>query len=152
MQEWVHPCQNGPKEIHWRPEVSRDSLCHRELWSPGGGRATKAKVAVQPKPRGPCRGDGTPRRPHSRQQHRSGRREAGVCPATWALLHPLLLRVAWRGPGVRRNGGQVWAMPWSSRHPAPTTARLGLREEQLGLCTYVTHKTYQKKNRHNNFY
>lgn len=46
MQEGVHPCQNGPRKIHWRPEVSRDSLSHRELWSPGGGRATKAEGAV----------------------------------------------------------------------------------------------------------
>lgn len=42
----------SPWKIHWRPEVSRDSLSHRKLWSPGGGCATKAEGAV-PRVRAP---------------------------------------------------------------------------------------------------
>lgn len=145
-------CRNGftpvkmapksPRKIHWKPEVSRDSLSHHELWSPGGGPATTAKwdaLWVR-----------SPRHLCSHWHHQLGRREAGVCPITWNVLHSLLLWLAWGGPGIRQNGEQVWTVLWSAPHPPATTAQLGMREEQLG--TYVIHKTYQKKNCHNNFY
>lgn len=117
----------SPRKIHWRPEAPRDSLSHRELWSVGDGHATKAKGALP-------RVEGTPRCPRSRWQRRLGRREAGVRPATSALLHPLLLWVAWAGPGIRRNGGQVWAVPWSPCHPPQPPPSLGQGSNSWALA------------------
>lgn len=46
-------CRNGftpvkmppkfPRKMHWRAEVSRDSLCHHELCAPGGDGITKGE-------------------------------------------------------------------------------------------------------------
>lgn len=105
MQEGVHPCQNGPQIPMENPLEARGVP---ETACPTASSGLQ-EVAMQPKPRGPCRGRGHP--------------PAHVLPAGWlppttsALLHPLLRRVARGGPGVRQNGGQVWAVLCSSYHP-----------------------------------
>lgn len=95
-----------PRKIHWRTEVSRDSLSHHELWAPGGDGATKAEGAVLQVRRAPL---GT-RVPASSAN--LARREAGICPSTT----PLLLQMAQGKPGARQNGAQVWDVLWSSCH------------------------------------
>lgn len=148
MQEGVHPCQNGPQIPMENPLEARG--VQRQLVPP---RALVSRRWPCNRSRGGrAAGEDTPRRTRSRRHCRLGRRQAGVRPATSALLHPLLRQVARGGPSIRQNGGQVWAVLWSSYHPPPTTTRLRSREERLGLRTYVIHKTYQKKNCHNDFY
>lgn len=123
-----------PGKIHWRAEVSRDSLSHHELWAPGGDSATKAEGAVLQVRRAPL---GT-RVPASRAN--LARREAGICPSTT----PLPLQVAQGKPGARQNRAQVWDGLWSSCHLPPTTTLLRAREEQLCPCTYTKGVTSQQ--------
>lgn len=98
-----------PRKIHWRAEVSRDGLSHRELWAPGGddNQNCGAVPQVRRAPPGTC----VPASSAS-----LGRKEAGVCPSTTALLHPSYC------------SGQTWSQAewrtglgcaWSSCHLPP---------------------------------
>lgn len=88
--------------------------------------------------------EGTPWHMCSCQQCQLGR-EGGRCLSFHhgSPAHPSYCR--WLS-GARQNGGQVWDVLWSSCHLPPTTTQLRAREEQLCLCTYVTHQTYQRSN------
>lgn len=129
-----------PRKTHWRAEVSRDSLSHHELWAPGGDSATKAEGAVLQVRRAPL---GTCVPASSANLGRGGGRCLSFHHGSPA---PLLLQVAQGKPGARQKGGQVWDVLWSSCHLPPTTTQLRAREEQLCLCTYVTHQTDQRSN------
>lgn len=99
MQEGVHSCQNSsqiPKENPWKPEVPRDSLSHRELWTPGGGHETKPK-GLMPH---------STHAPDSSAPWAGGKQPSAYC------------RGLRGGPGIRQNRGQVWART-THRQPRP---------------------------------
>lgn len=138
---WRLLCRNGstpvkitpifPWKIHRRTGVSRDSLCHHELWAPGGDGATKAEGVVLQVRRAPL-GTGVPASSASLD-----RRETSARPSTM----PALLQVAQGKPGARQNRRQVWDVPWSScHHPAQ-----GMGGAAVPLHLHYN-QTYQRSN------
>lgn len=121
VQEGIHSCQNDPKfprKIHWRAEVSRDSLSHHELWAPGGDTATKAEGAVLQVRRAPL-GTCVPA-----SSANLGGREAGVCPSTMALLHTPLTAGGSVEPGKTEDrSGMCCGAPATYPLPPPSSGQ-----------------------------
>lgn len=118
-----------PRKIHWRAEVSRDSLSHHELWAPGGDGATKTAGAVPQVRRAPL---GTCVLP-------------AVCPSATALLPPSCcngLRANLEPGKAEDRFGMCYGAPATHPYQRPAQGQGGA----LCLCTCVTHQTYQRSN------
>lgn len=122
------PRQNGPQIPKENPLEARGVqrqlvppwalVSRRQPCNPSqGGYATKAE--------GDALWVRSPRHLCSHRHRQPGRREAGVCPTTWTLLHPLLPGVAQGGPGIRQNGEQDRA----TERPSPSPNHCPTRVE-----------------------
>lgn len=137
-------CRNGFTPVKMAPKSPRKSPRCPETACP---TMSSGLQEVQPQPSGMHCGWGHPgtSAPTGITSWAGGRQVCVPPPETSSTPS----YCGWHGEDLA-SGEQVWTVLWSARHPPATTAQLEMREEQLG--TYVIHKTYQKKNCHNNFY